>query len=222
LFTFIEMIGEEEFRQLPICGVLAGSEVFPPLQRSAFEKRYNIRVAHWYGHSEYATLARCCRQCGGFHFYPTYGYTELVPLDDGRCRIVVTSFNRFGTQFVRYDTGDIALRSNVPCEQPFTKVDSIEGREQEYFIDSDGRRRAFGPYLFGIHDEFWDRISAIQFRQREIGWLDVVVVLKDKSHQIWLEEFLRKRLGICKLRFEYVAKIPTTAAGKHQYYISSL
>ncbi len=220
LFTFIEIVGDEEFRRLPIRGVLAGSEVFPPIQREAFQRRFGIPIAHWYGHSEYATLARCCRQCGGFHFYPTYGYTELLPIEDGRYRIVVTSFNIIGTQFVRYDTGDVAILSNRVCAEPFMRVEAIEGREQEYFIDSDGRCRAFGPYLFGIHGDFWDRISAIQFQQREAGSLDVILVTKGEQNRVWLEDYLRKRFAVCLLRFEYVERIPTTAAGKYRYYVS--
>jgi phenylacetate-CoA ligase len=220
LFTFIDIVDEEEFRRLPIRGVLAGSEVFPPIQREAFQRRFGIPVAHWYGHSEYATLARCCRRCGGFHFYPTYGYTELVQIEDSRYRIVATSFNIIGTQFVRYDTSDIAILNDVVCNEPFMKVDVIEGREQEYFVDSVGKRRAFGPYLFGIHDEFWDRILSIQFRQREAGWLDVVVVMKENSSRTWLEHYLGERFAVCDLRFEYVDKIPSTTAGKHRYYVS--
>jgi phenylacetate-CoA ligase len=220
LFTFIELIGEDKFKRLPIRGVLAGSEVFPLNQKETFEQRFGIHVAHWYGHTEYATLARNCRHCGGFHFYPTYGFTELVPIENGRCRIVATSFNLVGTQFVRYDTGDLAVPQNRTCEQPFLSVAAIEGREQEYFLDSESQWRAFGPYLFGIHNEFWDRISAIQFQQKQIGWLDVSIVMKDSSHRIWLEDYLRKRFEVCELRFEYVNGIPTTAAGKHRYYVS--
>lgn len=222
LFTFIDFVGEAEFEALPIRGIMAGSEVFPPRQRELVEKRFGIRIAHWYGHSEYATLARCCHRCGGFHFYPTYGYTELVPLEGNRYRIVATSFNTFGTQFVRYDTSDIAVANGVACEEPFMKVDAIEGREQEYFVDAEGRRRAFGPYLFGIHNEFWERISAIQFRQQEAGWLEVAAIAKDATYHEWLEDYLRKRFAVCNLRFEYVEEIPKTAAGKHRYYVSTL
>jgi phenylacetate-coenzyme A ligase PaaK-like adenylate-forming protein len=222
LFTFIDIVEEGVFRRLPIRGVLAGSEVFPPIQRESFERRFGIPIAHWYGHSEYATLARCCRVCGGFHFYPTYGYTEFVPIEGDRYRIVVTSFNIFGTQFVRYDTSDIAILSSRVCAEPFMRVDSIEGREQEYFIDSDGKRRAFGPYLFGIHDDFWNRILAIQFLQQHPGQLDVKVVIRDNSDRSWLEDYLRKRFAVCDLHFEYVGQIPRTETGKHRYYVSQL
>jgi len=222
LVTFIEILGENAFKDLPIRGVLAGSEVFPPSQLQAFERKFGLKVAHWYGHSEYATLAKHCRQCGGFHFYPTYGYTELIPTKNGRLRIVATSFNMIGTKFVRYDTGDFARLGNLNCAEPFLRVQAIEGREQEFFLDRDGYCRAFGPYLFGIHDEFWDRILAIQFIQKQPGQLDVKVVARIESYRPWLEDYLRKRFVVCELHFEYVDQVQTTPAGKHRYFVSLL
>jgi phenylacetate-coenzyme A ligase PaaK-like adenylate-forming protein len=110
LFTFVDLVGEDLFRSLPVRGVLAGSETFPVGEREWFEQEFGIKVAHWYGQSEYAALAYCCRECRGFHFYPTFGQVELCPSDTEGCqRIVASSFNRIGTQFVRYDTGDLAV-----------------------------------------------------------------------------------------------------------------
>lgn len=81
LFSFVDLVGEDLFRRLPIRGFLAGSEAFLADQQAHFEKEFGVPVAHWYGHSEYAVLAYCCRECHGFHFYPTYGYVELLPSD---------------------------------------------------------------------------------------------------------------------------------------------
>lgn len=222
LFTFIDIIGEKAFAGLPVRGVLAGSEVFPPSQREAFAKKFAIPVAHWYGHSEYATLARNCGTCNGFHFYPTYGYTEFVGADNGLHRIVATSFNAIGTQFVRYDTSDRAKLGATTCNEPFVRVDVIEGRQQDFFVDRVGQTRSFGPYLFGIHDEFWNKISAIQFRQERPGCLDVKIVLNSGADRRWVEDYLSQRFSPCDLSFAYVARIDTTSLGKHRYYLSSL
>lgn len=222
LFTFIDIIGETAFAELPVRGVLAGSEAFPPSQHEAFTRRYRLPISHWYGHSEYATLARSCNACHGFHFYPTYGHTELVETAGGFHRIVATSFNAIGTQFVRYDTSDLAKPSTKVCPEPFMRVDAIEGRQQDFFIDRAGQRRSFGPYLFGIHDEFWEKIRAIQFRQEQAGWLDVKVVPKRDADRRWLEKYLSQRFCHCDLRFSYVERIETTQQGKHRYYLSSL
>ena len=167
LLTFIDLVGEGLFRRLPIRGVIAGSEMFPTGQQAQFEQEFGIRVAHWYGHSEYATLAYYCRDCAGFHFYPTYGYVEFLPSEKEGCqRVVASSFNRIGTQFVRYDTGDLAVAPPGSCAaNHFPRVGAIAGRSQETFIDSSGRQRALGNYVFGIHGPFWDQIRDLQVVQ---------------------------------------------------------
>ena len=60
------------------------SEAFPAGEQARFEREFGIRIAHWYGHSEYAALAYFCRECHGFHFYPTYGQVELLPSETER------------------------------------------------------------------------------------------------------------------------------------------
>jgi phenylacetate-coenzyme A ligase PaaK-like adenylate-forming protein len=89
-------------------------------------------------------ISRLCRECNGFHFYPTYGKVEFLPSDMEGCqRLVATSFNRIGTQFVRYDTGDLAIPASGPCAADnFPRVGAIAGRSQETFVDVSGQRRS--------------------------------------------------------------------------------
>ncbi|GAI77611.1 unnamed protein product, partial [marine sediment metagenome] len=70
---------------------MAGSEAFPVEQMKNFINNFNIKIAHWYGHSEYAILAKFCITCSGFHFYPTYGLAEFVEDSDGNYMIIATS-----------------------------------------------------------------------------------------------------------------------------------
>jgi len=224
LFTFIDLVGEKLFRRLPVRGVLAGSEGFPAGERLRFERDYGIRVAHWYGHSEYAVLAYCCRRCQGFHFYPTYGHAELLPASppdaDGLSRIIATSFNRIGTQFVRYDTGDLAVAAQGACADQFTRASSIAGRSQEVFTDLAGRKRALGTYVFGIHGTFWDHLRDLQFVQDEPGRLQVLVVPSPSADRAEIERTLEHRLPMVRLGFEYVTAIERGANGKRRYFVS--
>jgi phenylacetate-CoA ligase len=223
LYTFVDIVGERVFRQLPIRGVLAGSENFAPGERLRFESEFDIQVSHWYGHSEYAVLAFNCRECDGFHFYPTYGYVELVPTElDRMQRIVATSFNRIGTQFCRYDTGDLAIPAPpVSCVDQFPRVSAIAGRVQESFLDGAGRRRGLGPYLFGIHGAFWDDVRDLQFVQDRAGHLQVRLVTTSRADRRRLESILEKRLTMVKLDFDYVSEIERNANGKRRYFVDA-
>jgi phenylacetate-CoA ligase len=225
LFTFIDLIGEHDFRSLPIRGVIAGSEVFPAAQKVQFEEEFGIQIAHWYGHSEYATLAYCCRKCLGFHFYPTYGYVELLPSETEGCqRIIASSFNRIGTQFVRYDTGDLAVAPVENCTtNRFPHVGAIVGRSQETFVDCHGRRRSLFGFIFGDEKSFlWDQIRDLQVVQDSPGCLRIRLVANPNADEDRIQRTWEQRVPMAKLTFEYVSHIERNLNGKRRYFVDRL
>jgi phenylacetate-CoA ligase len=224
LFSFIELIGDDLFSSLPLRGVLAGSEAFLVGQQTRFEQKFGMQVAHWYGHTEYAVLAYNCRHCRGFHFYPTYGYAHFAPSGvPGLHKIVASSFNRIGTQFVRYDTGDLAQTATADCKSDaFPRVGAIVGRSQEIFTDDAGRRRALGPYIFGIHGGFWDEIYDVQFVQERQGTLLVQLVARPGGRRSLIEDTLTERIPMARLEFRYVASIERNSNGKRKYFVDHL
>jgi phenylacetate-CoA ligase len=226
LFTFIDLVGEDLFRSLSIRGVIAASEMFPAAEQMQFEQEFGLKIAHWYGHSEYATLAYCCRECRGFHFYPTYGYVQLLPSEIEGCRrIVASAFNRIGTQFVRYDTGDLAIYSDGSCAADnFPRASAIVGRSQETFVDSSGRRRSLFGYAFGDldHGAFYDQIRDMQFVQDKAGFLRVRMVTNPGAEKDQIERIFERRIPMAKLEFEYVSAIERSPGGKRKYFVNGL
>ncbi len=226
LYTFIDLVGEDLFRVLPIRGVIAASEMYPAGEQLRFEQEFGIKIAHWYGHSEYAVLAYCCRQCRGFHFYPTYGYAELLSSEIEGCRrIVGSSFNRMGTQFVRYDTGDLAVDPDGICAADnFARASTIVGRSQETFVDNSGRRRSLFGYAFGDldHDAFYDQIRDIQFVQDRAGWLLVRIVTNPGADRDQIQKTFERRFTMASLEFEYVSAIERSPSGKRKYFVDRL
>ncbi len=226
LFTFIDLVGEDLFRSLPIRGVIAASEMFPAGEQLRFEQEFGLKIAHWYGHSEYAILAYCCRECRGFHFYPTYGHVELLPseIEGSRC-VIASSFNRLGTQFVRYDTGDLAVDPAGNCAADnFPRASAILGRSQETFVDSSGRRRSLYGYAFGDldHDAFYDQIRDIQFVQDKAGCLRVRVVTNPGAERDQIQRTFERHIPVARLEFEYVSAIERSPSGKRRYFVDGL
>jgi phenylacetate-CoA ligase len=226
LFSFIDLVGGDFFRTLPVRGVLAGSEGFPAGEQARFEREFKIRVAHWYGHSEYAALAYFCRDCHGFHFYPTYGHVELLPSETEGCRrIVVSSYNRLGTQFVRYDTGDLAVPDIGTCAADnFPRVGFVVGRSQETFVDSSGHRRSLFDYAFADldHGPFLDLIKDIQFVQERPGFLRVRIVANPGADRDQIQRTFEQNMSMAKLEFEYVSHIERSPSGKRRYFVNCL
>jgi len=226
LYTFIDLIGEQLFRELPIRGVIAASEMFPTEQQLQFEADFNLQIAHWYGHSEYAVLAYYCRVCREFHFYPTYGQLELLPSEVEGCqRIIASSFNSMGTQFVRYDTGDLAIPSDHPCAtNNYPRVSAVVGRSQETFVDHSGRRRSLFGYAFGDldHGTFWDHVRDLQFIQVGPGRLHLRLVLSPGADKDLVERTFESRIPVASLTFEYVDVIERSPSGKRRYFVDSM
>jgi phenylacetate-CoA ligase len=226
LYTFIDLVGEGLFRELPVRGVIAASEMFQTGEQLRFEQDFGITIAHWYGHSEYAVLAYCCRACRGFHFYPTYGYAELLPSETEGChRVVASSFNRIGTQFVRYDTGDLAVDPVRTCiADNFPRASAIVGRSQETFVDSSGRRRSLYGYAFGDldHDAFYDQIRDIQFVQDKAGCLRVRIVTNPGADKDQIQRTFERHIPVARLEFEYVSAIQRSPSGKRRYFVDGL
>ena len=225
LFTFIDLVGESLFRSLPIRGVIAGSEAFPVAEQQRFEQEFGIRVAHWYGHSEYAVLAYCCRECRGFHFYPTYGHLEFLPAETEDClRVIASSFNRIGTQFVRYDTGDLAVAPTGSCTaNNFSRADAIVGRVGETFVDSSGRRRSLFGYIFGDEKSvLWDQIRDLQVVQEKAGRLRIRLVVKPGTDRDQIEQIYERRMPMASLEFEYVPSIERSPNGKRRYFVDAM
>jgi phenylacetate-CoA ligase len=223
LRSFIDLVGEELFRSLPVRGVLASSEAFLTGEQERFEEGFGIPIAHWYGHSEYAALAYSCRHCGGFHFYPTYGQVEFPPSDTEGCRrIVATSFNRIGTQFVRYDTGDLAVpaEGNCPADN-FPRIGAVVGRSQETFIDKEGRKRSLFDYAAADleHGPFWDNIQDLQFIQEKPGFLCIRVVLSPGGDKDLIHRTFEQHMPMVSLVFEYVPAIQRSPSGKRRYFV---
>jgi phenylacetate-CoA ligase len=226
LYTFIDLVGEHLFRSLPVRGVIAASEMFSANEQARFEQDFGIKIAHWYGHSEYAVLAYCCRECRGFHFYPTYGCAELLSSETEGCRrVVASSFNRIGTQFVRYDTGDLAVDPVASCaNDKFPRASAIVGRSQETFVDSSGRRRSLYGYAFGDLDEgaFYDQIRDIQFVQDKAGSLRVRIVTNLGAERDQIQLAFERRIPMARLEFEYVSVIERSPSGKRRYFVDTL
>ena len=101
----------------------------------------------------------------------------------------------------------------------FFKLKSITGRIQEFIYDKELNKRAFGPYLFGIHNEFWDFVVSIQFIQKEKGKLEVKFIKSDGFNETKFLEIITERFKLFELEFHDVNRIDKTKNGKHKSLI---
>jgi phenylacetate-coenzyme A ligase PaaK-like adenylate-forming protein len=150
---------------------------------------------------------------------------ELLPSEiEGYRRVVASSFNRIGTQFVRYDTGDLAVDPIGSCANDnFPRASAIVGRSQETFVDSSGRRRSLYGYAFGDldHGAFYDQIRDIQFVQDKAGSLRVRIVANTGAERDEIQRTFEQRIPMARLEFEYVSVIERSPRGKRRYFVDA-
>ncbi len=219
-----------------IKAVFLGSEGIDPLDRDFLGGFYDSRVVSWYGHSECAVHAGNTVDSDEYHFYPFYGYLELLdeagrpvtrPGDGGR--IVVTSFDNYVMPFIRYDTGDIGVLSDRTTwydRFECTVLSRIEGRSQDCLVLKDGTRVSVTAFIFGQHLRQFSSIREMQLQQDERGELLVRLVPLSAIRADELEQLgrvLRKSVsGRISIRFEVVDRIAKTERGKHRFLIQNL
>lgn len=216
--------------------ILAGSENLYPAQRELLEQVFQCRVYGWYGHAESVCLAGGCEQSDLFHVYQEYGYTELVDSDGHvlawtpgvKGEIVGTGFNNWAMPLIRYRTGDVAVvgPAECACGRPYPLWQSIEGRQQEYIVASNGTLVPLTAFIFGQHYAQFEKIERLQIVQDRPGAIEVNLIVTpewDASDERALAAQMRQAVGHdWEIEFKYRQNIERTSRGKHRFVIQNI
>ena len=219
-----------------IKAVFSGSENTYPGQNKLFREVFNARVFRWYGLAEASALAGACEYKDWYHCYPAYSYAELVDAEgkpvrdpDARGEIVGTTFHNYAMPLIRYRTGDFAFYGGdrcPECKRIGLLFKEVEGRAQEVIYDMTGNKYSLGPFIFGIHEEWWSNVSAVQFEQFERGKL-ILRAVSNRLDSRELEEYLKKTfIPRFSNNFEIdimpVGHIERSVTGKHRYLVQHI
>ena len=129
--------------EIELQSALTSSETLTESMRKNIAEAFRCRVFDFYGSAERVCYIFTCER-GSYHVIPEYGLTELIPVDnsgDGRCRVVSTGFWNMAMPFIRYEMGDIVVKSNdrCSCGRAYQTIKSISGRECDVIKTPSGR-----------------------------------------------------------------------------------
>ncbi len=215
--------------EVPLKGVLCGSERLTNPQKRLLEGVFGCRVYRWYGHSERVVLAAEGRRSELFYFWPTYGWVEFGPPDEeGLCEVIGTSFHNLAMPLIRYRTGDYVRladpRRDGELEYPWPAVSAVEGRAQEYLVSGTGRRISLTA--FNMHDGIFDGLYAVQFVQEVAGRAEFRYVAGprfERERLVPMEAGIRRKLGDdFEVTLREVKEVEKTARGKHRWLVSGI
>ncbi len=212
---------------------LASENVYPE-QRRLLESVFQCRVFSHYGQSEMVLLGMECEDSHDLHFYPQYGYLEILdaenepiccPGESGE--LVGTSFHNRVMPLIRYRTQDIGTLGDpgCVCGRVGPMVRSVEGRLQEFIVTSDERLISIctmGAAHFGMAD--W--VFSTQYFQDQPGVLIFKVVPRpgyDVTTRNKIQRILEEKLGkSVDVHVVEVDKLERTSTGKHMMIVQKL
>lgn len=213
---------------VPLRGLLCGSERLTDLQKALLERHFGCRVYRWYGHSERVVLAGEGWQSGLFYFSPQYGYAEFGPADEnGLCEVIGTSFHNVAMPLIRYRTGDYVRPADAAThtrEFPWLAASEIAGREQEFLVSGTGRRISLTA--FNMHDAVFDGLYAVQFFQSEPGRAEFRYLpgpAFDDARLAGIRAAIERKLGDdFSVNVRRVEALEKTSRGKHRWLVSEV
>jgi len=213
--------------------IISTGETLYDWQKELIKESFQCRIFEIYGLSESTTIAGYCEKSEYFHFFPEYGFVELidengnhVKKDGEKGEIVTTGFMHPLFPLIRYKTGDMGILSNkkCPCGRNCLILKKIEGKwRQEYIYTKDNTRISFSSlYInFGI----FDNVERFQFYQKEKGAI-ILRIVKRKTYSEEDTEKIKREFSkfgdLFELKIEFVDEIPKTAAGKYSYLVQEL
>lgn len=206
-----------------------GSEHLYQHDKKLFADFYQCKIVNWYGHSERLIHGGYCPYSDEYHFYPYYGFIELVdeqnqiitePGKEGK--IIATGFDNKIMPFIRYDTGDIGVltdKQTCACGFKGTMLKEVKGRGQDFIYLTDGTKVSLTAFIFGQHLNQFSDIREIQIIQKKRGEINILLSLVTPNQEFNTESFVKTLTSSVnnkiKIDVNFVDKIPKTKRGKH-------
>lgn len=162
------------YRGKNLRSIITSSEMLTQTQRTNIEGRFQCRLFDHYGSSERVAIIGTC-EAGNYHVEPDYSYVEFEDCGDGTRAIIGTGFNNFAMPLIRYAVGDRIVGdvkdTKCECGRYMPRVDSIEGRLDDYVLTRDGRHIGRLDHIFkGVQN-----VVEAQIRQDRIGEVLILV-----------------------------------------------
>jgi phenylacetate-CoA ligase len=195
--------------------IVTSSENQYPHISENIERVFRSKIIDWYGQEECCATAIQCERAQGYHIQMEMGLVELVPFSRGQeCwEIVGTCLHNSAMPFIRYKTGDLAIKGegHCSCEREHPTIEKIVGREIDFVLTPE--KNLISPLILHFAFYHMDEIQEAQIIQDDLNTLRIMIVpwngISHKTKERLLQE-LRMRLGSpsMKLILKEMGSIP--------------
>ena len=225
---------EEHRRHIRPRIITTGGETLTPDMRARISECLGAPVYDNYGAHEFNLLAYECGETGLYHVAEESVLLEVMdngrPVAPGQTgEVVATALHSFAMPFLRYWTGDLAVRGPLrcPCGAPCATLEKILGRVIDRFTLPDGSK--LHPY------------HLLEPLVKEAPWLRRYQLIQEAVNRVVLklqpldgaeprpEDLSRLRASLqaplgreVTLQFELVKELPPAGSGKFRPYYSKV
>jgi phenylacetate-CoA ligase len=214
--------------KLELHAALTSSETLVESMRETIAEAFHCKVFDFYGSAERVCYIFTCEE-GSYHLIPEYGLTELIPVgtsDDSQHKVISTGFWNLAMPLIRYDLGDIVVKSNKQCYcgRTFQVIKSITGRKGDVIKTPSGRE--FGTAILTHLLYGTNHIVESQIIQKDLGHIIIEYVPSDCFSKKDFESFktliVRHLPSELKIDLKQVEAVSRTGSGKIQPVVSQL
>lgn len=205
--------------------ITIGSENLMENQIEIISRAFDVQPLQHYGMMEgVANVSQC--PAGRLHVDEEFAFMEWLPNPDmpGVFRVVGTNMHNPAFPLLRYEVGDVLTPDDGSCDcgRAGRLIQSIDGRQDDYIVLSNGTRLGRLGYIFRNAT----RIREAQIHQRRIGQITIRIVRGEGYTEADEQALLRSSrqwLGDREqITCEYVDALPRTRSGKLRLVVSEL
>ena len=157
--------------------IFTTAETVLPFHRETIEKAFSCPLSDQYASNEGAPFITQC-PFGSYHENIDTGVFEHIATPNG-VKLVVTSFDTFGTPLIRYDIGDYIIerkQNKCKCGSTHPCIGFIEGRSSD-FLFSKHKGKISAANISVLVSELPNSVEGIQFEQINIHTIVIRVVI---------------------------------------------
>lgn len=149
LYLIAKYVEENRVKIKAPKAIFADSETLLPSMRKTIEEAFGVKVTNVYDSYELGFTAWECREHNGMHVDSDSQIVQItkdnMELEDGqRGDIVVTDLENYVMPLIRYNIGDIGIKSNRKCDCGivFPLLESVLGRSWDFLLSPMGEEIA--------------------------------------------------------------------------------
>lgn len=237
IYELAKFVKENRLKVHSPNGILTSSGTLYSKMKELIEDVFQTKVFNRYGSREVGDIACSCEQ--GYELHVSIWNNFIEILDDDHApvkpgcpgKIYVTNLNNYSMPFIRYDIGDIAVRSEkrqCPCGRKTPLLKGVEGRITNVFRTKQGTiitPEFFIHFLGVVYNKGF--ISQFQVIQKDFDSIIIKVIVEDQRnfnrYKSRIENCFKEVMGkTCKIQWEFVDEIEYLKTGKFPYVLSEI